>query len=122
MKLRYDYKLKEFKNAFARYLKKTHPNWTIRSVETRVSDAFILFRWYPEELAWELTITEGENIEYLRSDIESMLSHRAHYKKDTSGYIRAIKELQEFVLLVSDIENAKKLKPRTIHVKTDTET
>lgn len=119
MKLKYDYWLDSFKKVFEVYLKKVHPNWTDKSVKTRVSDAFILFRWYQEEEAWDLTITQGEFIERLRSEMEDMLASRANYKRDAAGYIRAIKELQEFVNLVHLIEKARKLKPRIIQLTFD---
>lgn len=119
MKLKYDYWIDAFKKGFEFYLRKVHPNWTDKSVKTRVSDAFILFRWYSEDEAWDLTVTKGEFIEHIRSEMEDMLVGRANYKRDTAGYIRAIKELQEFVNLVSLVEKAKKLKPRTIQLTFD---
>lgn len=117
MKLKYEYWLDDFRKAFRLYLTQKHPNWNEKSVATRESDAFIFFRWYSEEEAWEITITQGEHIEKVREELEDLLVERKNTKKDATGYIRAIRELQEFVHIVVAIEEARKQKPRSIQLE-----
>lgn len=118
MKLKYEYWLDDFRKSFQYYLTKIHPDWNEKSISTRVSDAFFLFRCYSQEEAWKVTIT-NESIAGLKEEIEDLLIARKSSKKDASGYLRAIKELREFSRLVGMIEQARMLKPREIQLSFD---
>lgn len=115
MNLRYRYEVSSIRKAYRKYIEQKHPNWGVKSVVTRVDDSFCLFRWLPESEAWRYIFETDFSLEKSKEDfIEAFLMHRKNPSKDAGGYIRAIREFQGFLEVVSLIEKARIREPRKI--------
>lgn len=117
MRLKSSYWVDDFRKAFEVYLGKVHPNWNKKTIITYASDAFFFFRQYSEEEAWSVLLNSASNKEMLRQEIEDLLVQRKNTKRDATGYLRAIEELQDFINLVHLLEEARKLKPREVQLE-----
>ena len=116
MNLRYEYAPEVLRVAYSQYLRIKYPESSKKSISTRVDDAYCLFRWMSEDEAWMWFLKDEGDLKTLRKILANeFLVQRKNPMKDAGGYIRAIKEFQEFLKLVSVIEDARIIRPRTIH-------
>ena len=115
--MKYEYEVSEFKKAYRRYLELKHPELSHINITTKVGDAFFLFGQTRESEAWAILRKSEPQIRNLLLD--EFLTERKRPVKDASGYLRAFRELKEFIALVEMIEQARTLQPRLIQLPLD---
>lgn len=113
--MKYRYHISELRKAYIHFLRIKYPNVNDRYLTTKADDALFFFRQLPEEEAWNRIQRTGDDLQNQRQFLaEELLYHRKNPYKDAGGYLRAMKEFQEFLSLVCEIESARKLLPRKI--------
>lgn len=118
MSLHYEYYPSQLKTVYRQYLRNKYPELSRKSINTKVDDAFCMFRWMSEKEAWDRVQRRGDGLKNQSQFLaDEFLSHRRNPLKDAAGYIRAIREFQEFLDLVEAIEQSRKRKPREVQVE-----
>lgn len=113
--MKYQYHISELRKAYVHFLKIKYPDANDRYISTKVDDALFFFKHLPEDEAWDRVQRTGDDLQNQRQFlVDELLCHRKNPSKDAGGYLRAIKEFQEFLCLVHEIESARKLMPRKI--------
>lgn len=113
--LHYEYHIDTLRKAFEYYLLMKYPKATSVTRRTKVQDAFAPFVWMPEREAWEFVLLDPAQLDQKRDFlVDEFLFHRKNPGKDARGYIRAIKELHSFLVLIGLVEQSIQRKPRKI--------
>ena len=93
-----DTKIKEIKGEYKAYLSKLHPEWSVNTIATHVSDAFYIWNNTILPGFWKVFLSEDSLLnardairDYLQNDVRAV-----NYNERTAAYFRDLQMLKTF--------------------------
>ena len=93
-----DTKIKEIKGEYKAYLSNLHPEWSVNTIATHVSDAFYIWNNTILPGFWKVFLSEDSLLnardairDYLQNDVRAV-----NYNERTAAYFRDLQMLKTF--------------------------
>ena len=118
MTLSYVYTSEAIKKAFLKYVQDLHPNCSLKTVQTYVSNAMYVVNALPEATLVTILTSTIWTAE-LESTVMTLvggdaLAMRKYPDKDTKNHVRDFKMFHSFIQIVKVLEQSRSEKPRDI--------